>query len=671
MISVLRSRQVFAVLTMCNWLIALCAAPVLGQVDHGRTIGQPHRHVEPDEARFFSDRTGNALVLPAEDDAFSFVVFGDRTGGPADGVKVLAQAVRDANLIEPDLVMTVGDLIEGYNDTPLWLEQMQEFKGIMNGLLMPWFPVAGNHDIYWRGQGPKPEGEHESNYESHFGPLWYAFAHKNCYFIALYSDEGHPDTGMKGFSQPDRQRMSDEQIAFLEEALRRGGDADHVFVFLHHPRWLGGRYGDDWNRVHKVLADAGNVSAVFAGHIHKMRYDGRRDGIEYITLATVGGGQSGAAPSAGFLHQFHLVTVREKQIALASIPVGGVTDVRKLTGDVSMNAEILARMRPQIQTETRLDSSGALSGEVTVIVTNPIGSRIEVAMSPSSEDSRWSFSPDHQHGTLDAGGSAEFAFHMQRVGGRLDDTFRPAEIVLDCDLLTDDRRYAMPRSVTAVPVRADLAPPAVPEWEMTAEFNGSNAAIVIPSDEVALPDGPMTLECWFNGDAFGGRRGLVGKTENSEYGFFVTDGKPAFYLFLSGAYVEVISDEALLNENTWHHVAGVFDGAQTRLYLDGVLIASADKAGVRRTNGLPLIIGADVDGNGNPTSYFDGRIDAVRLSTVARYSGDQFTPMRRPLADADTLVLYNMDAKIGPWLFDESANGVHAIPRRSVMLRKE
>ena len=52
----------------------------------------------------------------------------------------------------------------------------------------------------------------------------------------------------------------------------------YVFVFLHHPRWLLDRYpGSDWERVHGALQDAGNVKAVFAGHIHRMRYDGTRD----------------------------------------------------------------------------------------------------------------------------------------------------------------------------------------------------------------------------------------------------------------------------------------------------------------------------------------------------------------------------------------------------------
>ena len=31
------------------------------------------------------------------------------------------------------------------------MREMKEFREIMDSLLCPWFPVAGNHDIYWRG----------------------------------------------------------------------------------------------------------------------------------------------------------------------------------------------------------------------------------------------------------------------------------------------------------------------------------------------------------------------------------------------------------------------------------------------------------------------------------------------------------------------------------------
>ena len=80
----------------------------------------------------------------------------------------------------------------------------------------------------------------------------------------------------------------------------------------------------------------------------------------------------------------------------------------------------------------------------------------------------------------------------------------------------------------------------------------------------------------------------------------------------------------------------------------------------RRTNALPLVIGADVNGRGNPTSFFTGLIDEVRLSDSARYSGQRFTPERRLKADADTVALYSFDSDLGPYVIDGSGRGYHA-----------
>ena len=180
------------------------------------------------------------------------------------------------------------------------------------------------------------------------------------------------------------------------------------------------------------------------------------------------------------------------------------------------------------------------------------------------------------------------------------------------------------------------------------------------SDWLKLPDGPLTLECWFTGDDYEGRRGLVTKTEGSEYGLFVSDGKPGFSVHVGGAYADADFDTAALQPGVRYHLAGVYDGTQARLYLDGKLVASVDKKGERKTNTLPLMIGADVDGSGNPTSQFAGTIEAVRLSSTTRYTGEQFKPAEAWEADDATVLLLDMDRRMGPWVIDESGHGAHA-----------
>ncbi len=247
-------RRAFRLFTL---FLALCSAPQLtaqdniGRKHHEQHANRSHPKKKQPE-RFHTNRDAKKLALPGEQDAFTFAIFGDRTGGLTSGVSVLADAVRDTNLLEPDLVMTIGDLVQGYCGKAPWRRQMREYRRIMDNLLCPWFPVAGNHGIYWRGDN-KPEGEHETNFEKYFGPLWYAFEHKNSWFVVLYSDEGDPLTGQKNFNKLECQTMSPAQFEWLDGILTQAKDADHVFLFLHHPRWINKKYGDDWDQVHRRL----------------------------------------------------------------------------------------------------------------------------------------------------------------------------------------------------------------------------------------------------------------------------------------------------------------------------------------------------------------------------------------------------------------------------------
>jgi hypothetical protein len=625
-----------------------------------------HAPAHAQDPRVHTSRPNGAtlLRLPKEDDAFGFVVYGDRTGGPVEGIEVLKQAVADTNLLDPDLVFTVGDLINGYNADAAWKAQAAEYKAAMGKLRMPWFPVAGNHDIYWRGEGKRPDGEHEKNFETTFGPLWYAVRHKQCWFVALYSDEGDPKTGEKNFDKPECQRISEAQYAWLADVLQQAKGARHVFVFLHHPRWLA-QYGSDWDRVHALLAKAGNVTAVFAGHIHRMRYDGTKDGIQYFTVASVGAHLEFEAPQAGYLHQFHVVTVRPEGITVAALPVGTVMDPKQITGQLSEEVDLAVhRMRPQRTAFVAtgdgepLTADGRVDALLTLRCDNPTSRPLEYELIPSGADG-WTFGPDHQHVLVPPKQQATTTFAVTRKAqpGR---PLALPQLEVRCDYLAANARIALPRRTFEL----DLPPPAAIGDAAAASpgvlvLDGKAACVELASAALALPDGPFTVECWLRGDDFGGRRAVVAKTENSEFGLYATDGALSFLVFLGDRYATAKSEPGVLQTGHWHHVAGVFDGEQVRCYLDGKLLAAVPGNGKRKTNALPLFVGADPNGQGAPGSFFAGAIDDVRISRGARYRGDTIALPQRQSRDANTVWLLCCDADFGPWAVDASGHAAH------------
>ncbi|MEM1166828.1 MAG: LamG-like jellyroll fold domain-containing protein [Planctomycetota bacterium] len=643
--------------------IGVTGGPTMAQDDavapvthdrHTRAHNPDHPTEAASEERFHTTRHNAAhLALPTDETSFTFAVFGDRTGGPNEGIDILADAVADVNLLEPDLVMTVGDMIQGYNQTSGWLQQMHQYKEVMNGLLCPWFPVAGNHDVYWRGPD-SPLLQHEANYELHFGPLWYSFSHKNAAFIVLYSDEGDRSTGEKSFREPELQRMSGEQFAFLEETLKRHAEADHIFVFLHHPRWIGGGYGEDWDRVHRLLVQAGNVSACFAGHIHRMRSD-PRDGIEYITLATVGGHQRGTVPQAGFLHEFHMVTVRENQIALSAIPVGEVLDVRAITGKVSEAASDLAALVPTFASPLEVSAESGTSQIVTIGLSNPTSFAADFELTLMSDDPRWRVTPDHLHGRLDRGASQSVSFRVHRGANTVDAELRPLELHLGMDMITDSARFPIEPTITTVPGSLVLPAPPTPDENHALELSGDGAGLTALASVPVLP-GPLTVEAWIRPDSFDARDGVIG---SRAYGLWLESGRPTFYVRTGDGWFDVSADESeTLEPGRWHHLAGVFDGEESRLYVNGRLVDDAENPGTVQFGSGALVIGADARWSGWRNGM-NGWIDEVRISHTARYEGERVRPQRRLKGDELAALLLHMDGEVGGYLFDSSKNAAH------------
>ncbi len=619
-----------------------------------------------------TDRANTKLLpLPKSDDVFHFVIYGDRTGGPAAGIKVLVQAVTDTNLLDPDLVMTVGDLVQGYNKIGKWMKQMREFQGVMNRLKMRWYPVAGNHDIYWRGKG-KPAGEHESNYERHFGPLWYAFEHKNCWFVVLFSDEGNPKTGEKTFHKPSAQRMSPKQLAWLKGTLRKAKGADHVFLFLHHPRWRKRNYGGDWEKVHKVLVATGNVTAVFAGHIHQMIYSGKRDGIDYYALATTGGVLNKGMPArAGFLHHQNLVSVRKDRISVSAIPVGAVIDPKLLTERVNRDMHaILDRLVPKFPKPLLLGPGGSFDGLYTIEIRNPASAPLELTLTCECKDPRFRFLPDHRHLKLESLDTKKVTFHVHREALGIDSWFRLPKLEVRGDYLAEASglRIALNKQTHKFPgVPPVLA--AQPGGVRPADQpNGhlallaKNAHLELPAGRLSLAKGPFTIEGFVRLPKVSGRRTLCSYSPGRGFELYLDQGRPCCRVGSDKTAVTVTAQDGVtLKPDQWHHLAGVFTSATVTLYLDGKPVSRA--SGRPEAGSGALRLGAGSDSKRKATAFLGGLLDEVRLSDTARYRQGFQPPSRAKgfRGDRRTVLLLHLDRDLGPWVADRSRNGTHPV----------
>ena len=139
---------------------------------------------------------------------------------------------------------------------------------------------------------------------------------------------------------------------------------------------------------------------------------------------------------------------------------------------------------------------------------------------------------------------------------------------------------------------------------------------------------------------------MVTKTESSEYGIFASNGRPEFYIHVGGGYrVAAAPEQFRLKTRSWSHVAGVYDGKRVRLFINGKEVGRSSASGNRLTNMLPLVVGGDVAEDGSMMSPFEGRLEEIRLSKVARYTQD-FAPVDRHASDDDTLLL--LPAKAEP-----------------------
>lgn len=279
-------------------------------------------------------------------DAVRFAVFADVTGGERD--EVFEIAVEQLNMLRPELIVNVGDLIDGGDDIREINRQWDSFDARARRAQAPVFYTGGNHDLLG--------AELRDVWQERVGPRFYYFRYRDVLFLVL-DTEDYPKArleevaelrreaydvaarrGWDAFAKTEYARMPEDESGYISQlqadyfvrALADNADVRWTFLLMHKAPWS----NDDmrsWRQIERFLAD--RPYTVFHGHRHAYQHE-ERNGQDYIRLATTGGvfePENGLA-----VDQVVWVTVDEEGAHIANLQMSGILDK---TGHIPLNGD--------------------------------------------------------------------------------------------------------------------------------------------------------------------------------------------------------------------------------------------------------------------------------------------------------------------------------------------
>jgi len=185
-------------------------------------------------------------------------------------------------------------------------------------------------------------------------------------------------------------------------------------------------------------------------------------------------------------------------------------------------------------------------------------------------------------------------------------------------------------------------------------FDGNDDQVLIPGvDTNGLA--AVTVEAWLRPDVMSTPDQDILVCDAGHKGFSLTlnestwpyeAGMFNFYVG-DGDKWNPVNSLAHIQDNTWYHVAGVWEGNSVRIYVNGV--KEGETAAVMVPNVVTCAMGND---NSSP-EFFKGLIAQVRISSTARYDAD-FQPQALFELDDDCLALWWINEGKGDLIYDAS-----------------
>ncbi len=329
-------------------------------------------------------------------DPCRFVVMGDNRPQWSDADMITPsagyqRAVKEVNLLQPEFVILLGDLIHGYTNAAAVETQWDAFDAQTKQFEMPVYLVVGNHDVFNK--------QTEQIYQRRYGKLWYSFDAKDCHFVVLDSED-----------QTDSTRIVGAQLEWLKTDLA-AAKGKGIFVFIHQPLWGmkdGAFAKSEWGRtIHPLLAAAG-ADTVFAGHEHQYTLQPTRDGVRYVISGGAGAELEGTPLSGGFFHYMLVTAPSQGKAKLAVIRLGTVESEDVVTTD---QAERVARFDAQFRVAKLLVEDKPATRTTSWTLSNPFAAPITGAAS-FADAAGWSVSQKSCPFTLAPGGTCTVKFDL-------------------------------------------------------------------------------------------------------------------------------------------------------------------------------------------------------------------------------------------------------------------
>jgi len=186
---------------------------------------------------------------------------------------------------------------------------------------------------------------------------------------------------------------------------------------------------------------------------------------------------------------------------------------------------------------------------------------------------------------------------------------------------------------------------------------GSAAAAIMPDSAISMSAWTYSMTETSHWENYFGN---VSDYGNSDTGFAIgnkANKHTLFYRMNGSGVVKFIQSPDTINQVTWEHVTGTYDGSTVKLYVDGVLVASAPETGTiaqsTSSSDNSLEIGGMTDGN---ESYdYDGMLHDVGMWDKALTAEQAAKLAASPTAPTDLRLVYDAnELDVNPGLNETS-----------------